>query len=169
MVTTGGAMGTTDARSRERGFTIVEAMIVVFIIAILSAIAAPAMNGMIRAQKVRSTAYDFFADLTFARSEAISRGRNVTITSASGKNWVNGWTINDPLEPKPLREEGARSTGLVFEADQGGVTFDRTGRTLSGTISFTIAPVDLDAPDSQKRCIRIDPSGRPRSTTGICT
>ena len=154
--------------SRSRGFTIVEAMIVVFIIAILAAVAAPGMNSLIRAQKVRSTSYDFFADLTYARSEAIARGRNVVITSVSGKNWVNGWTVNDPLVAQPLRDEGPRSTGLVFEADQGDVTFDRTGRTLSGTVSFTIAPVDADAPDSQKRCIRLDPSGRPRSTTGVC-
>lgn len=160
----------TTASVRQAGFSLVEAMVVISILAILAAIGTPAMTDLLRTQKIRATSYDIFADLTYARSEAISRGRNVEMRSASGGNdWVGGWTIVDLADPaNPLRTEGARSAGILFTADSDRVTFDRTGRTTAGVISFTITPVDLSAPDSQKRCVRIDPSGRARSTEGVC-
>ena len=144
-----------------------EMMVVVLIIGILAAFAAPAMNGLIRTQKVRSAAYDIFADLTYARGEAISRGHNVQVLSAAGTNWVSGWTITDTTAATVLRTQTALSSGLVFTSDAGSLTFDRSGRT-SATVTFSILPTDSGVPDTQKRCVRISPSGRPNSLTGPC-
>ena len=83
-------------RARNSGLTVIEAMVVVGIIAILAGFAAPSMNQLIRTQKVRSISYDFFADLTYARSEAIARGHNVGIASKDGVNWGSkGWMVRD--------------------------------------------------------------------------
>ena len=156
-------------RARHHGFTVVEAMVVVGIIAILAAFAAPAMNDLIRTQKVRSLAYDLFADLTYARSQAISRGRNVGMGSLGGTHWgVSGWEIRDLTTTDLLRKQGSAPEKINFTADAGGVVFTANGRTAAGTVSFTIAPAE-SAPDNQKRCIRISPSGKPTSTTGPCT
>jgi len=152
----------------QRGFTAVEGMIVVAILAILAAFAAPAMNGMIRAQKVRTIAYDLFADLTVTRSEAIARGRNVALFSTSGLNWVDGWAIRDLTTGEVIRQQGPRASGVAFTADQTNIVFDRTGRLFGPTVTWAIAPVDTDAPDAQKRCIRITPSGRPNTLNGPC-
>jgi len=154
-------------RSRHHGFTVVEAMVVVGIIAILAAFAAPAMNQLIRTQKVRSIAYDLFADLTYARSEAIARGHNVGIGSKSGNDWgTSGWFVRDLSTGDQLRDQGPRAKGISFTADVPGIIFLPTGRTAMNA-SFTIKPVET-APDDQKRCIRITASGRPNSTTGPC-
>jgi type IV fimbrial biogenesis protein FimT len=155
-------------RARNSGFTVIEAMVVVAIIAIVAGFAAPAMNQLIRTQKVRSISYDLFADLTYARSEAIARGHNVSITSSNGdKDWgVKGWSVRDATSNELLRDQGPRSSGISFTADTGSVVFVPTGRT-AGNAAFTIKPVET-APDDQKRCIRITPSGRPNSTTGVC-
>ena len=154
-------------RSRTRGFTVIEAMVVVGIIAILAGFAAPAMNQLIRTQKIRSISYDLFGDLSYARSEAIARGHNVIIASKGGNDWgVNGWSVRDQTLDVPLRDQGPRSSGVSFTADANGLVFQPNGR-IAGNVSFTIKPVE-SAPDDQKRCIRITPSGRPNSTTGVC-
>ena len=154
-------------RARSRGFTVIEAMVVVGIIAILAGFAAPAMTQLIRTQKVRSISYDFFADLTYARSEAIARGHNVGIASKGGNNWgVNGWMVRDLTLDVLLRDQGPRSSGISFTADTNSLIFVPTGRTAANA-AFTIKPVE-SAPDDQKRCIRITPSGRPNSVTGVC-
>ena len=154
-------------RTRNQGFTAIEAMVVVGIIAILAAFAAPAMNQLIRTQKVRSISYDLFADLVYARGEAISRGRNVGIASLGGNNWgVSGYEVHDMTTTDLLRKQGSAPAKINFTADAGTVVFQANGRT-TGTVSFTIAPVE-SAPDDQKRCVRISPSGKPTTSTGAC-
>ena len=153
-------------RAKQEGFTATEMMVVVLILAILAAFALPAMNAMIRTQKVRSAAYDLFADLTYARNQAITLGRDITITSTSGTNWVNGWSLTDP-NGVVLRQVGAYSTGLVFTGTVPTLTFDRTGHA-SAITQFSIVPTDSGATDAQKRCIKMTVSGRPNSITGPC-
>ncbi|HET9578636.1 MAG TPA: GspH/FimT family pseudopilin [Usitatibacter sp.] len=156
--------------STQAGFTMTELVVVIAIIGILAAFAAPSMTKLLTTQKVRSTSYDLFADLTYARSEAIARGRNVTMQSASGgADWAGGWQIwdNTAAPPVKLRDQSAIAAGVVFTADQAALVFDRTGRT-SAIANFNIAPVDPAATIDQKRCVHIDPSGRPRTAQGAC-
>jgi type IV fimbrial biogenesis protein FimT len=159
------------ARSQS-GFTMVETLAVVMIIAILAAFAAPAMKDLIRTQRVRTVAYDLLADLTFARSQAITLGHNVQFASvASSTDWLSGYTITDTsVTPnRTLRTQSSADPSLAFTADAASVTFDRSGRASAGTVSFNIAPTDSTAPALQKRCVRIDPSGRPRAVEGACS
>src|SRR4051794_31636204 len=84
------------ARISQRGFTATELVVVVAIIGIMAAFAAPSMSKLMQTQKVRSVSYDLFADLTFARSEAIARGHNVEFKAVGATtDWIKGWTITD--------------------------------------------------------------------------
>jgi type IV fimbrial biogenesis protein FimT len=155
------------ARTRplQKGFTSVEMMVVVLILAILGAFAAPAMMGLIRTQKVRTAAYDIFADLTYARSEAINRGHDILVSSAGGTDWVSGWALRDTVTGEVLRQQGALASGMTLTSNAGNVTFDRSGRATTAAAGtwFSIVPTDPSAPDSQKRCVRLSPSGRPNA------
>src|SRR5262249_49689986 len=100
-------------------------------------------------------------------SEAIARGHDILVSSAGGTSWVPGWSIRDTVTGETIRTQNALSSGLAFTGDAGSLTFDRHGRTTV-LIRFNIAPTDTGVPDDQKRCVRISPSGRPNSLTGVC-
>ena len=153
-------------RRREAGFTAAEILVVLTIVGILVAIAIPSMSRMLATQAVRSAAYDLTADLTYARSEAIARGQNISLKAASGTDYKQGWTIEDPAATK-LRTQAARGADIVFVGSGGTLTFDKTGRVTTGApASFGIYPKGTSVQDYQKRCVQLDPSGRPRTAEG---
>jgi type IV fimbrial biogenesis protein FimT len=147
-----------------RGFTLVEAMIVLTIVGILAAYAVPSMRDMMQASRLRSASSDFYGALIQARSEAIKRHSNVTITpSASG--WAGGWTVaagattlatHDPLE------SGVAVQVNVPAGTASAIVYGMNGRVSAGTqnVIFYASPAV-----AQPRCMSIDPSGMPRSRT----
>ena len=142
---------------------------VVAIIAILAMFALPSMSRLLTTQAVRANSYDLFADLIYARSEAIARGSTVTVTGTSSTNWKQGWTIRETAGNTVLRTQPASSAAITFTASQNTITFDRTGRaTNAAAATFNIVPVESTTNDYMKRCVRLDPSGRPRTAEGAC-
>ena len=147
-----------------RGFTAIEMMIVVVIVAILTAIAVPNMLAMIRNQRIKTAAFDMFASLNFARSEAVKRNSAVTLTPTDAADWVKGWTITD-ANGNVLRTEGNRrgttiNTLSVAELTVVGpatVVFARSGRLggAAGTFNFSATSTAMT------RCITVELSGRP--------
>ena len=53
-----------------RGFTLVEAVIVLFMVGVVATLAGPYFQRFILQQNVRNAAYELMSDLTYARSEA---------------------------------------------------------------------------------------------------
>ena len=71
------------SRARAAAFTLVELMIVVALVAIIAALAAPSFRDMILVQRLRSINAQLVTDLALARSEAVSRGVFVGIRAMS--------------------------------------------------------------------------------------
>ena len=88
-------------RQREHGFTLIELMIVVVILAILLTVAGPSFFDSLTRNQVRTQASLVVSSLNLARSKAVERNHPVSIcTSTYSTNQVNpicdgGLTLND--------------------------------------------------------------------------
>jgi type IV fimbrial biogenesis protein FimT len=73
-------MNPSRCRRRAPGFTIIELMVAVAVLAVLAVIAAPSFTEYLAKRRVNGLASELVTDLQFARSEAVSRNENVRIT-----------------------------------------------------------------------------------------
>ncbi len=71
-----------------RGITLVEALVVVAIGAILVSLATPSFNDLIARKRLEGMAAELTTDLQYARSEAVQRGQLVTVTSRAAGCYV---------------------------------------------------------------------------------
>jgi type IV fimbrial biogenesis protein FimT len=159
-------------RSRNRvqaGFTLVEAMIVIAIFGLLTTIALPSFSEFGRSQRIRAAGFDLVGDLLLARSEAIKRAGDVSVSGSAG-GWSNGWTVTvegGAADGTVLQRRQAVGTGVDVVEAPAALTFDRNGRIAGGGV------VRLGIADKvagvTRRCIVVELSGMARSLVGECT
>ena len=86
--------------SASFGFTLIELMVTISILAILAAVAVPNFQSTIEAAKHRGVISDLNASIALARSEAVKRGVPVVVAAkVAGANGLGkGWRIfvDDP-------------------------------------------------------------------------
>ena len=147
--------GARFALRAGRGFTLIELMISITVLAILVGVAAPSMSSLVRDQRVKTATFDVYASLAYARSEAIKRNATVDITP-NGADWGGGWRVQSG--GTALKNQDALS-GISITGPAG-TTYQRDGR-ISGTAAPTFVVKSADDNTITARCVRVDLSGRP--------
>ena len=79
-------MSSRQHRPGDQGFTLVELLIVVAVIAVILVMAAPSFRDMVLMQRLRSITAQLVTDLQFARNEAVSRGTLLRLSFESNAN-----------------------------------------------------------------------------------
>tara|TARA_R110001583_G_scaffold26571_7_gene95840 strand:- start:6723 stop:7205 length:483 start_codon:yes stop_codon:yes gene_type:complete len=78
---------------KNSGFTIVELMVVLAILAILLSVAPPTFNTFIKGSQMTTNSNDLIGALNFARMEAIKRGSSVQLGQRDGSTWLGGFVV----------------------------------------------------------------------------
>lgn len=163
----------TSPNCLQRGFTLVELMIAIAIVAMLSAIALPSMNSFLVKMRVDNEISEMQRLLLTARNMAINTGKNTTVCPLSAgactTNWqddvsvftndvnslVNGnaFAANDEL----IKVKEAIKSGDKLQYSQKSVIYTPAGRLLTTAASFSYCP---KGEANSSRGIDVSVSGR---------
>ena len=87
-------------RNRNTGFTLVELLITVALVAIVLGLGVPSFQSTVLNNRLTTQANALVAGLQFARSEAVKRSRRVTVcrsadgtSCAASGGWDQGWIV----------------------------------------------------------------------------
>jgi type IV fimbrial biogenesis protein FimT len=156
----------TSRRGAGGGFTLVELMTAVSVLTVLAAIAAPNLRSFSAGQSVKALAGDLTSDLMLARSEALKRNANVTLTP-TGTDWKAGWTVS--AGATQLGGRGAiNADGLTLAGAPASITFNQFGRVAApaGAVRITVSAANVAS--TTTRCVELDLSGRARAKGTSC-
>jgi len=147
------ATGRRASRASSRGFTLIEALVVVAMMAILAGLAAPSMIEFVNARQAETIARKIHADALFARSEAIKRDAPVLLCAGTtgacaaapaSTDWSAGWRVcydrdgdgacdaGTSTDPNPLRVSDAVSTQVAFSGPTSRLQFNADGTMTAG-------------------------------------
>jgi len=139
-----------------RGFTAIELMVTVAVLAILAALAAPSFGSIIERYRTRQAAEDMLGTLYFARSEAIKRSGGVTV-EANGGDWATGWTVKSDGVTDPIKIAMAPArVSVISVGGDGVITSNRWGILISNGLAqfhIQISPLNGSASNGSTLCI----------------
>ncbi len=79
------------AAPRRRGFTLIEVMATLAVLAVLGTLAWPSLGASVQRQRLAAAAEALAADLAQARFEAARRGQALHVEGAAGAGWC--WAV----------------------------------------------------------------------------
>ena len=153
----------------SKGFTLLELIVIIGIIGMTMAFAAPGLSTMIKNNRLSGNANDFVAALQFAKAEAASRINPVTICKknaagtacVAGGDWQQGWIVFSDINGNAGVDAGdtvllnheVLHTAITFGGTAGvatTITYRPSGTTSVNTTEILIICDDRGFADSAK-------------------
>ena len=142
-----------------KGFTLVELLILLVVIAVVAAVGIPNFNQMIRHNRVTSYSNAVLGALNLARSTAVQRGDSMAVCGSSNGaacdgNWSAGWLVfvdpngdaPGPATPADVIRVGEAPPALDGSTNGGLVRYSTRGVLGDGGITrLQVAYADCQA------------------------
>ncbi len=150
------------------GFTLVELLVTIAIVAILASLAAPSFVQFLAKQAVTAQANEFADALRLARSEALKRGLPVRlcrvadpeadplVCAAALGDWRNGWMVTDGTNLFLVKQALSNSGGVT--GGRISIVFQPTGIAIGANTTFNFRSSD----PTLCRQVVVASTGRPR-------
>lgn len=186
-------------RTNYRGFTLIEALVSMAIVAVLAAFAAPAYRTMTERMAVSTVADEMVASINLTRNNAIGNNGNVMIrklteaetglpagTCDTTQKWSCGWRVfwdqdaddvqdgnaDDPANPERTIYNFSITNNVVVmrSANGANITANRWGQ-LGGVnaMGFTLSPKGTGVSSPATKTICVNSGGRLRIRQGSVT
>ena len=137
---------------RMRGFTMIQLMIALTIVAILTGVAIPSYKYITNTSRIAGEINNLLGDMQYARFQAIKQGQTITIcssttgtscTGVSGTTWNTGWIVFDDANGNGTVDAGES----VIRVQQAFTGTD----TLTTTVGSDVQPRGLSGRARQCR------------------
>ena len=174
-------------RCKPRGFTLVEALVALVLLAVLVALAAPSLTGLRQRQQLRGLAEGFWNSLVLARAEAMARQQRVTVCALSAAGdcdatgpWQRGWLVfvdanrNGQREADELllQRQGALPAGVSLVGNspvRRGLAYADEGRSVTVGGGFLAGTLTLCREGQNEGWdVVVNAVGRPRLEKTAC-
>ncbi len=138
------------------GFSLIELMIALAVLAIAVALAGPSMQGVLERNKASSALKEFGTAAKFARSEAIKQSASVTICASSNQSsctgsWHQGWIIFKDIDGAGDFDTGTDTLLRSHSGLDGGQTLSFDG-TNSSFVTYSSRGYAADQSGTFKLC-----------------
>jgi type IV fimbrial biogenesis protein FimT len=172
---------TMASRSKGAGgFTLIEMLVTLTVVAILAAVAVPGFRNLIAQSEIRQAATTLAVAMNRARSEATKRARTMEVVK-HGYGWQEGWWVQDPADPPatntpeddPQWEDPKRMSvqralnGVEVTSGANKVVYLSTGRVQGDPSTYRVTLTSKKKSDV-KRCVSVDASGAPSIKPAAC-
>ena len=159
----------------KSGFTLIELMLTLTVLAILIGLAAPAFHDFQQRQRIVSVTNELVAHINLARMNAVTRAEvTIVCPSSDGRNcsggnrWEQGWIVfrdadrNGQVDhTAEVLRAGAGMSGLILDsAGRNRIRYQPEG--TAGGSNLTIKVCDRNHPEHARAVIVSNP-GRPRT------
>jgi type IV fimbrial biogenesis protein FimT len=159
----------------SKGFTLIELMVTIAVIAIMAGLAVPRLNNFMRSNRLTSQINSFISALQLARSEAVKRGAHVVLCASTDQQncnttqWEQGWIVfvdTNTTKPftfatptKPTKSDILRVGGQLSGNDTLRDSLSTSGTTSTGAIIYkpSGAPITSTANNTGNTFTLCDP------------
>jgi prepilin-type N-terminal cleavage/methylation domain-containing protein len=131
-------------KTKRGGFTMIELIVTMSVVAILAAIAIPSFVAISQGERRIAEVNDMVLALNYARSEAVKQNSPTGVSVTANGSWAGGWNVccsstGTSVNTLPAIDSRSTLTANLAGTAPVTVTFDSSGAQVpsSGTLIFT--------------------------------